>query len=254
MRLSGRTALVTGASRGIGAAVAAAFAAEGAAVALNYLDTPEMRKLAVDRAADIVRLGGRALAVPGDVTDPEQVTAMVSTVREELGSVDVLVTNAAVDAKVPWDEIALEDWVHMLSVNVTGAFLCARAVWPDMQAGGYGKIIAVSSVMVELGMTGSLHYVTAKAGLIGFTRALAREVGPSGVRVNCVMPGAIRTEYEVERVADPEALALLAAERQSIPRRGVPDDLVGAFVFLASEESDFVTGQVLTVDGGWVNY
>jgi 3-oxoacyl-[acyl-carrier protein] reductase len=254
MRLAGRTALITGASRGIGAAVAAGFAAEGASVALNHLDTVEMRKLAAERVADIVRLGGRALAVAGDVSDPDEVSAMVSLVREELGPVDILVTNAAAASKLPWDHISTDEWAHMLSVNLTGAFLCARAVWPDMRSRQYGKIITVSSVMVELGMAGSLHYVTTKAGLIGFTRALAREVGRFGIRVNCVMPGAIRTEAEIERVADPEALTLRAAERQSIPRRGLPEDLVGAFVYLAAQESDFVTGQVLTVDGGWANY
>jgi 3-oxoacyl-[acyl-carrier protein] reductase len=254
VRLTGRTALVTGASRGIGAVVAAGFAAEGAAVALNHLDTLEMRRLAVDRAADIVGMGGQALAVAADVSDPVQVSAMMATVRKELGPVDILVANAAADATVPWDEISMDEWTHMLSVNLTGAFVCARAVWPDMRSRGYGKIITVSSVMVELGLSGSLHYVTSKAGLIGFTRALAREVGSSGVRVNSVMPGAIRTEYEIERVSDPDALAVRAAERQSIPRRGLPDDLVGAFVYLAAAESDFVTGQVLTVDGGWANY
>jgi 3-oxoacyl-[acyl-carrier protein] reductase len=254
MRLAGRVALITGASRGIGAAVAEGFAAEGAAVALNYLDIDRMRQLAEDRAAEIVGKGGRAVAVAADVSDPDEVAAMVATVRERLGPVDILVANAAASAKLPWDALTLDAWERVLAVNLTGTFLCARAVWPDMRSRGYGKIITVSSVMSELGLAGSLHYVTSKAGLLGFTRALAREVGPAGVRVNSVMPGAIRTEHEIETCADPEALALRAAERQSLPRRGLPEDLVGAFVFLAAEESDFITGQVLSVDGGWLNY
>jgi 3-oxoacyl-[acyl-carrier protein] reductase len=118
---------------------------------------------------------------------------------------------------------------------------------------GYGKIITVGSVMSELGMPGALHYVTTKAGLVGFTRALAREVGRSGVRVNAVLPGAIRTEHELETVGDQEALAAAAAARQCLPDRGRPADLVGTFVFLAAADSDFVTGQVLAVDGGWVH-
>jgi 3-oxoacyl-[acyl-carrier protein] reductase len=124
-----------------------------------------------------------------------------------------------------------------------------------MRDQGYGKIITVSSVMVELGLPGALHYVSTKAGLIGFTRALAREVGPDGIRVNCVMPGAIRTEHETESFPDQEErLRHAAASRQSVPRRGVPADIVGAFIYLASSDSDFVTGQVINVDGGWAHY
>jgi 3-oxoacyl-[acyl-carrier protein] reductase len=251
MRLTGSVALVTGASRGIGAAVAEAYAREGAAVALNHPPDDQMRKLAEERAAEIADHGGRAMAVEADVSVRDEVEKMVREVRDQLGPVSVLVANAAWSQRSSWLEIADDDWDRMLAVNLRGVFLCARAVHADMAAAGRGAIVTVGTAMSELGLPGALHYVAAKAGVVGLTRALAREVGAEGIRVNCVLPGAIRTEHELEAGVDQRELAAAAAGRQSIPRRGVAEDLVGAFVFLASRESDFVTGQVLSVDGGW---
>ncbi|HYT09982.1 MAG TPA: 3-oxoacyl-ACP reductase family protein [Mycobacteriales bacterium] len=253
MRLDGKVALVTGASWGIGAAVARRYAAEGARVAVNHHPAADTSIGAKKVVEEITRRGGTAIVVAGDVSDEPSVEAMVAQVERELGPVDVLVANAARSGRGPWSELSLQEWEDVLSVNVLGAFLCCRRVYPPMRERGGGKIITVSSVMVDAGMPNALHYVTSKAALIGFTRALAREVGGTGITVNCVMPGAIRTEHELENFPDQAAVTARAVQRQAIPRRGEAGDLEGAFVFLASADSDFVTGQTICVDGGWVH-
>lgn len=254
MRLDGRVALVTGASRGIGAEVCRAYAREGAAVAVNHFPGDEESAQAAALVDELRAAGARAVAIPADVSVRADVDAMVACATAELGPVDVLVANAAASGRSPWREIDEQEWRRITTTNLDGLLFCAQAVHDGMRERGRGAIVTVSSVMVELGATDALHYVTTKAGIIGFTRALAREVGADGITVNCVMPGAIRTEHELATYADQEGLARQMAEKQSIPRRGIASDLSGAFVFLASAESAFVTGQVLTVDGGWVNY
>ena len=253
-RLENRVAIVTGASWGIGAAAAEAFAREGACVVVNTLPEERMDALADGVVARIKAAGGRAIKVPADVSVPEEVEAMVALTEHTFGDVDILVANAAYSERVAWNEICLDQWDRTMAVNIRGTYLCARAVYPGMLRQGRGSIITLTSVTVELGMAGFLDYVSSKAGIIGLTRALAREVGKDGIRVNSVMPGAIRTEQEVELNFDERELTLLSAERQSIPRRGFADDLTGTFVYLASDDSAFVTGQVLTVDGGWVHH
>lgn len=252
-RLEGKVALVTGASRGIGAAVARRFASEGAAVAINHLPGGGMEELAHQVVDELVADGHRAMTVAADVSHESQVADMVDRVRAEFGDTDVLVTNAAYSERSNWAGIDIEQWDRTFAVNARGAFLCARAVQEGMARRGSGVIITVSSVMAHLGMVGSLAYVSSKAAIIGFTRALAREAGPDGIRVNCVMPGAIRTEHEIELGVDLGAAERSAAERQSLPRKGYADDLTGTFAYLASDDSAFVTGQVIAVDGGWVN-
>ena len=180
---------------------------------------------------------------------------MVVRAREAFGDVDVLVANAAYSKRCAWNEISVEQWERTMAVNLRGTFLCSKAVHPGMLRKARGSIITVTSVTVDLGMAGSLDYVASKAGIIGLTRALAREVGSDGIRVNSVMPGAIRTEHEVElETADEDELARLMAERQSLPQRGYAEDLAGTFVYLASDDSAFVTGQVVAVDGGWIHH
>ncbi len=249
-RLAGRVALVTGASRGIGAALCRGLAAEGAAVAIHHRPGAQEAADAEALARELRDDGARAAVVSGDVADKAQVEAFVAAARERLGPLDLLVANAAATARVPWTEIDGDEWRRVLGANLDGLLWCAQAVHDGMRERGGGAIVTVSSVTVELGAAGALHYVTSKAGIVGFTRALAREVGGEGIRVNCVMPGAIRTEAELEQFPDQDALAAEQAAAEH-PRRGLPEDLVGAVVFLCSDESGFVTGQVLTVDGGW---
>lgn len=253
-RLDGRVALITGASWGIGAAVARAFAQEGASVVVSPYPDDHMEQLADEVVASIADAGGRAIRASADVTSRAQIDAVVAAAQREFGDVDVLVTNAAWANRLPFLEISEEQWDHTHAVNLRGAFLCAQACHEGMLRCGRGSIIAVTSVTVEVGMAGLLDYVSSKAGLLGFTRALAREVGKDGIRVNAVMPGAIRTEQELALGIDEEELRALMAERQCLPRRGFADDLTGAFVFLASDDSSFVTGQVINVDGGWIHY
>lgn len=253
-RLDDRVAIVTGASWGIGAAVAEAFAREGASVVVNTLPDDRMDVYASEVVARITAAGGSAIKVPADISVPADVEAMVATARDAFGDVDTLVANAAQSQRAPWTEITIEQWDRTMAVNLRGTFLCAQAVHPGMLRRGRGSIITLTSVTVELGMAGLLGYVSSKAGIIGLTRALAREVGKDRIRVNAVMPGAIRTEQEIELNFDDAELAKLTEERQSLPRRGYAEDLTGTFVYLASDDSAFVTGQVITVDGGWVHY
>ncbi|MDR9372230.1 SDR family oxidoreductase, partial [Conexibacter sp. JD483] len=238
-------------ARGIGAALCRGLAAEGAAVAIHHRPGAQDAAEAEALARELRASGARAAVVSGDVSDRAQVEAFAAHAREQLGPVDLLVANAAATARVAWTEIDPDEWRRVLGANLDGLLWCAQAVHPQMLEQGGGAIVTVSSVTVELGAAGALHYVTSKAGILGFTRALAREAGGAGIRVNCVMPGAIRTEAELEQFPDQDALAAEQAALQSIPRRGLPEDLVGAVVFLCAPESSFVTGQVLTVDGGW---
>jgi len=253
-RLEGHVAIVTGASWGIGAAVAEAYAREGASVVVNNLPEDRMDSLAESVVERINQTGGKAIKVPADVSVPEEVDRMVAIAAKTFGDVSILVANAAYSERVAWNEISIEQWDRTMGVNLRGTFLCARAVYPGMLRIGHGSIITLTSVTVDLGMAGFLDYVSSKSGIIGLTRALAREVGGDAIRVNSVMPGAIRTEQEVELNFDERELASLSAERQSIPRRGYADDLAGTFIYLASDDSAFVTGQVITVDGGWIHH
>jgi 3-oxoacyl-[acyl-carrier protein] reductase len=250
--VSARVAIVTGGNRNIGAAVAERLGAGGIGVAVNF---PEERVRAeAERIAGRIRgSGGRAMAVCADVSNEDRVRAMVDEVADALGPADILVNNAAISVtgQSPWEALTGEAWDRVLRVNVTGAFLCARAVFPAMKAAGHGDIINMSSVTALLGRTRNLHYVTSKAALIGFTRALAREVGPHNIRVNAIVPGAIRTPEE-SAYGDHEILDATILGCQSLKRRGTPLDVAGMVAFLVSADSTFVTGQCLVVDGGWV--
>jgi NAD(P)-dependent dehydrogenase (short-subunit alcohol dehydrogenase family) len=251
-RLQGEVALVTGAARNIGAATAARLAAEGAAVAVNYR-SPASRDDADAVVASIAERGGRAAAVAADVAEEIQVSAMVAAICDALGEPTILVNNAAasVAGAAPWRELAPEDWDRVLRTNVTGAFLCARAVHPFMQKRGRGRIITMGSVRSPLGRPGNAHYTASKSALEGLSRVLAREMGPDGITVNTIIVGAIRTSAEAV-YGDTAELDRMLLGQQAIKRRGEPSDIAGLVAFLASRDADFITGQSITADGGWV--
>lgn len=252
MLLQNKVAIVTGASRSIGAAVAKCYAREGAKVVVNYL---EHAALAEEVVAFIRGQGGEAFACRADVSQEDDVRAMVAETVSRYGTVDILVNNAAIDPRQPWEQITAADWDRVMGVNVRSQFLCAQAVFPYMKEKRYGKIVNISSVTFLTGQKGYVHYVASKGAIVGLTRALAREVGEHNVNVNCVTPGAIHTETEAEKVGPgvtEEELERAMAGLQSIARRGIARDLEGAMLFLATPASDFVTGQTLNVDGGWM--
>ncbi|WP_162451546.1 SDR family NAD(P)-dependent oxidoreductase [Phytoactinopolyspora mesophila] len=253
-RLTDRVAIVTGASRGIGAAVARAYAAEGAAVAVAHEPRPEPTEQAEKLAAELAAAGAHVLPLAADLADPDAVERLAAVTRSEFGGIDIVVNNAAASSRAPWHELTVEEWDHVHQVNLRGSWLLTRAAYPDLRASEHACVINVTSVMVETGQPGAVHYTASKAGIVGLTRALAREMGGDSIRVNAVMPGAIRTEHEAEVAPDPQAVFERIVSAQSLKRRGYADDLTGAFVFLASDESSFITGQVLNVDGGWVHY
>lgn len=243
----GGVAIVTGGGQGLGRAYCHELARQGASVVVA-----DLRAEAAERVAqEVCDSGDRALAVQVDVASRSSVSALIEQVVSSLGPPRVLVNNAAVFSTLqmrPFTEIPDDEWDLVMAVNVRGAFNCCRAVVPLMAQGGYGKIINVSSAIIWLGRPLYLHYVTSKAALVGMTRALATEVGPMGVRVNAITPGS--TQTEIERASITSAQRSSMAASTPLRRGEVPSDLVGTVVFLASPESDFITGQTINVDGG----
>lgn len=245
-RLEGRTAIVTGAARGIGAAYARRLAAEGASVMVtDVLDTAAT-------VAAISQDGGTAHGMTVDVTDDESLGSMTEIALSKYGTIDICVANAALFGDLrhqPFMDIDLDEWDRVMAINVRGVFQTVRAVIPQMRRQQYGKIITVASGTVFKGVPMMLHYVSSKGAILAFTRALAREVGDDNICVNAIAPGLTMSE----RLAhDPHWLALKDANAatRAFKRDETPDDLVGTVAFLASADSDFMTGQTLVVDGG----
>lgn len=248
-----RVVLVTGASRGIGAATSRRLAADGFVVAVNSLPTEGMLAAAEGVVADIRNSGGQAEIFAADISVCADVDAMFGRCEEQLGPVDALVLNAASTERRTWTEISEPVWDQILAVNLKGALLCCqRAFGGKVGPPARGQIVTISSVLAKVGAPNSLHYATTKAGIIGFTRSLARELGPSGVRVNCVMPGAIQTEEELEFFPDREAVTREVLSNQMLQRRGTAGDIADVVSFLVGSDSAFITGQTICVDGGWV--
>ncbi|MBN8850773.1 MAG: hypothetical protein BGO55_30280 [Sphingobacteriales bacterium 50-39] len=252
MRLKGKVAIITGAGQSIGRAIAIRYSAEGAKVVVNYHSKPEL----ADQVVQLIRQrGGEAFAYKADVSNELEVQQMVRETVEKFGTVHILVNNAAIDPRKVWHEISVAEWDEVMANNVRSQFICSKAVYPHMKQQRYGKIVNVSSVTFLTGQKNYVHYVASKGAIIGFTRALAREVGDDQITVNCITPGAVLTETEIEKVgsvAAQEKATEMLLKVQAIPRRMLTGDIEGLFVFLASEESDLITGQTINADGGWM--
>ena len=246
-RLEGRVALVTGGSRGLGKSMAKALADAGADVAITSRHLDSVREAAEELAQTT---GRQVLPVQADVTRPADVTAMVDQVIRTLGRIDILVNNAGINIRGPILDLSEADWHQVIETNLTGPWLCARAVGPHMIAQRWGRVINVSSIIGLVGLSERTAYAASKGGLIQLTRALAVEWAPYGITVNALCPGPIMTAINQAFQENPEAYE---AFRRKIPlgRWGEPEDLDGAIIFLASEASRFMTGSVLVIDGGW---
>src|SRR5918911_2831619 len=245
-RTKARVAVVTGAARGIGRRVALVLAERGYAVAANDLFAPK------ETLGELEWVGNETLAIPGDVSNEETVREMVHGVMESLGRVDVLVNNAGISAIVPAEQTTLDDWNRTLAVNLTGPFLMCREFGKEMLLRGSGSIVNVSSVAGLLGVADRAAYNASKHGLIGLTRTLAAEWGGSGVRVNAVCPGWVKTEMDEEDQAGGGYTDADIEGRVPMGRFAAPEDVARAVAFLADPEwSGFVNGHTLSVDGGW---
>ena len=248
MRLKDNVIIVTGGGIGIGRAYSLALAKEGARVVVADIQEEEAKRV----ANEIKQGGGEALAVPVDVASVQKSRAMTDTALQKFGRIDVLVNNAALYSaikKKPFAEISEEEWDKVMAVNLKGLFLCAQAVYPAMKRQWKGKIINISSGTALGGTPFFLHYVTSKAGVIGFTRALARELGPDNICVNAITPGLTISGPQQEGVLTAEQLQD-RRRRRAFQRDQYPQDLVGTMIFLCSADSDFITGQTINVDGG----
>ena len=245
--LEGRTVIVTGGSKGIGKVYAQEFARAGARVVAADIDEPAAKSVADALKAE----GFQALGLRVDIAREDSTQAMARAALECFGGIDVLINNASLMSVLPrrsWLEIPVEEWDRVMAVNLRGMFLSCRAVFPAMKEQKRGKIVNISSSRFFEGTPNRLHYTTSKAGVIGFTRALAREVGEFGITVNAVAPGITLSETQVASSSGNYLGAHLAG--RTIERPQYPEDLVGAVMFLSSAASDFMSGQTMLVDGG----
>ena len=248
--LAGKVALVTGASRGIGAVVACRLAQAGAKVGVNYHASADAAKLVVKSINEAAsETGGEALLVGGDVSQQETAEAAVKQVVDRWGNIDILVNNAGINKDRLLLRMSPEDFDSVIAVNLRGAFLCTRYVMPHLIRQRSGRVINMSSVVGLSGNPGQANYAAAKAGLVGLTKAVAREVASRNVTVNALAPGYIITAM-VEELSEETQAKILA--RIPMGRFGTPEDVAEAVVFLCSDGASYITGQVLTIDGGMI--
>jgi 3-oxoacyl-[acyl-carrier protein] reductase len=250
MRLKDKVAIITGGGIGIGKAYSIGFSAEGAKVVIADINYAAAKSV----AKEIEQKGKESLALGTDVTNEQSTIEMAKATVDRFGRIDILVNNAALFTALgpakQWDTIEVDEWDRVMAVNLRGLFLCSKAVVPYMQTQGGGKIINISSGTAYRGEIGRIHYVTSKAGILGFTRALARSLAGQNINVNCIAPGSTLSEGVIARGDQtPEALDRIKAMR-CVRKEMHPDDLVGTAVFLASDESEFICGQTIIVDGG----
>ncbi|MHB8049857.1 MAG: 3-oxoacyl-[acyl-carrier-protein] reductase [Coriobacteriia bacterium] len=243
-RLAGRVALVTGASRGIGAAVALRLAAEGASVVVNFAGRSDA---AASVVSEIEQGGGSAIAVQADVSDSAACAALVDAAVARFGRIDILVNNAGITRDGLLVRMSDDDWRSVIDTNLSGAFYLARSVGKLMMKQRSGSIVNMASVVGMMGNAGQVNYAAAKAGLIGMTKSTARELAGRGVRVNAVAPGFIATDMTD---ALPESAREAAVSSIAMGRLGTPEDIAAAVAFLASDDAAYITGQVIAVDGG----
>ncbi|MED4601629.1 3-oxoacyl-ACP reductase FabG [Paenibacillus validus] len=247
MKLKGKVAIVTGGGQGIGRAFSMRLAQEGAKVIVA-----DINKVNASHVEEEIKRGGlEAKAVFVDVSNEQSTLDMANETVETYGKIDILVNNAAIFSTIKMkkmEEITGGEWDAMMNVNLKGVFLCSKAVVPVMKKQNSGRIINISSAAVYLGRTDYIHYVASKAGVLGFSGSLAREVGEYNITVNSITPGPTYTEIPRETVNDDQKQRML--NMQSLKRLQVPDDLAGTVVFLSSDDSSFITGQVFNIDGG----
>jgi len=254
LRLKDKVIIITGGAQGIGRAYALGMANEGAKLVVADVN----RVAAENTVKEIQAAKGEALALETDVSSQESTREMAEKTIARFRRIDVLINNAAILEKIritrgPFYELDLNEWDRVLAVNLTGTLLCCRAVFPHMQTQGGGKIINVTTSGFFSGNPNYVHYVASKAGIIGLTRAMARELGGFGINVNCIAPGATVSEDPADKAAYESRMKKLTegtVPKTCLKRMQLPEDLVGTAIFLASSDSDFITGQTIVVDGG----